>query len=133
MDALVAPGIDHRRARACAFTDEVDAVVAERLACGLEIVDPLRQAVAPEIEAVRRQSVGARPERLAACAVGRLLEQVGRALHRRLHSGQSSGAVHASVADEDHVVLSANRLASGKVMLVMPGRPEAEDRLGRVG
>ena len=58
VDALrVAPGVDHRRAGARALADEVDRPVAERNPCGLEIVDPLRERVAGEIDAVGRAAV----------------------------------------------------------------------------
>ena len=53
VDALrVAPGVDHRGARAGALADQVDGSVAERLACKLEVVDPLGQRVAGEIDAL---------------------------------------------------------------------------------
>ena len=56
------PGIDHRGAGSCALADEVDAVVAERHARGLEVLDLLRQAVAREVDAVVSEAVGAGTE-----------------------------------------------------------------------
>ena len=86
---------------------EVDAVVAERHARGLEVVDLLRQAVAGEIDAVVGESVRAGTERVAVRAEGFLAEEVGRVLERRLDLGavEPDGAVHAAVADEDDVVV----------------------------
>ena len=83
MDAArVAPGVDHRGARAGALADEVDAAVAERPAGGLEIVDPLGQRVAGEVDAVCLEPVAQ-----ARNASGRRgttsAEEVGRVLQRR--------------------------------------------------
>ena len=106
---------------------EVDALVAERLARCLEVVDALRQRVAGEVDAVRssagRRKPGSRPRR----RVERLLaEEVGRVRSADSTSGQSSrdGAVDAAVADEDDVVV-ARRTGSPwrTAMLVMPGPP----------
>src|SRR5206468_5050603 len=70
----VAPRIDHRRACPGALAQEVDALVAERLARRLQIVDLLRQAVAGQIDTVVRQSVRAGPERVAVGAKRLLAE-----------------------------------------------------------
>jgi hypothetical protein len=71
MDALgVAPGKDHRRARAGALAQEVDAVVAEGRARGFEVVDPLREPVAGEVDALVGEPIGARPEGVAVCTEG---------------------------------------------------------------
>ena len=48
----MAPGVDHRRAGAGALADEVDLVVPEGLARRLEVVYPLGQRVAREVEAL---------------------------------------------------------------------------------
>ena len=73
----VAPGVDHRGAGADALADQVDLVVAERLPCGFEIVDPLREAVACEVDAVRLEAVRARAKRPRVGTRGRLAEEIG--------------------------------------------------------
>ena len=60
VDALrVAPGVDHRRARAGTLADQVDRSVAESLACELEVFDALGQRVPGEIDAVGLEPLGA--------------------------------------------------------------------------
>ena len=121
----VAPGVDHRGARPGALAQEVDAAVAERLARGLEVVDPLREAVAGEIDAVVREPVGARPKASARSRKDFSVEEVGRALERRLdlRAVEHRGAVHAAVADEDDVVLVGEPARLVNSMFVMPGPP----------
>src|SRR5207237_5604080 len=84
-----------------------DPLVAERPARGLHVVDLLRQAVAGQIDTGVRQSVRAGPERVAVGAKELLAEKVGRVLERRLdlRAVQPGGAVDASVADEDDVMI----------------------------
>ena len=65
------------------LTDEIDAVVAERHARGLEVLDLLRQAVTRQVDTVVGEAVGARAERVAVRTEGRLAEEVGRVLQRR--------------------------------------------------
>jgi hypothetical protein len=81
VDALgMLPGIDHRGAGPHALADEVDAVVAERLARGLEVLDLLRQAVTRQVDTVVSEAVGASAERVAVRTEGRLAEEIGRVL-----------------------------------------------------
>jgi enoyl-CoA hydratase/carnithine racemase len=107
-DALgVAPGVDQRRARSGALAQEVDALVTQRDARALQVVDPLRQAVAGEIVAVLRQSIRAGPETIGERAERLLAEEIGRVLERRLRlrAVEHRGTVHAAVADKDDVVV----------------------------
>jgi hypothetical protein len=88
VDALgVAPGVDHRCAGSGALAQQVDLVVAERDARGLEIVDLLHQAVAGEIDAVVGEPVCAGPVAVAVRAEEFVAENVGRTLQRRLDLG----------------------------------------------
>ena len=90
-----------------ALADEVDAVVAERPARGLEIVDPLDDAVAGEIDAVVVSRVCAVAEGVAVGAEGLLAEVVGRPLQRGRDLGavEPDRAVDAAIADEDDVAV----------------------------
>lgn len=73
-----------------ALAHEVDAVVAEGDARRLEIVDPLRQPVAGEIDAVVREPIRAGPKGVGVRAEGLLAQKVGRVLGVDSTSGQSS-------------------------------------------
>ena len=81
----VAPGVDHGGTRAGTLADQVDALVAQRAPGGLEVVDPLGQRVAGEIDAVGAQVIRARPVAVRLRAQGLLAEQVGGVLQRRHH------------------------------------------------
>ena len=137
VDALrVAPGVDHRRARPGALAEEVDAVVAERLARGLEVVDLLRQRRSRRGRRRRRSASSRRrgrrrrtarkdfsPRRSVECASGRF----------DLGAVEADGAVDAAVADEDDVVVVGEPARLGEVHVREPGPAlEAEDRLARV-
>ena len=111
LDALrVPPGVDHRRAGADALADQVDPAVSERLASRFEVVDPLLEVVPGEVDAVRRQPVGARAEGLRVGAEGLRSEEVRRPLQRRHDLGavETHRAVDAPVADEHDVVVVGN-------------------------
>jgi hypothetical protein len=134
-DRRESPGVDHGRAGAGALAQEVDAVVAERHARGLEVVDLLRETVAGEVHALVR-------EPLRACSVGtrvraerRLAEGVGRVLERRLdlRAVEPDGAVDAAIADEDDVPVADEAAHLGEPCVRQARAAlEVEDRFGRM-
>ena len=133
--ARVAPGVDHREARAGALADQVDPLVAERPAGGLEVVDLLRQRVAGEIDAVLLEPRGAVAERLRVGAERLLPEEVGGALQRRRDLGavEPDGAVDAAVADEHDVVVLGEPARHRELHVGAAGTAlEAEDRRARM-
>ena len=131
----MAPGVDQRRARARALAQEVDVLVAERLARCLQVVDLLREPVAGEVVAVVGESRCAAPKAVLVRAEGRLAEDVRRVLHRRVDLGavEPDGAVDAAIADEDHVAVGGVA-ARPRERHVRDARTalEAEHRLLRV-
>jgi hypothetical protein len=122
----VAPGVDQRRPRAGALAHEVDAVIAERDARRLQVVDLLREPVAGEVDALVGQSACAGPEGVVVRAEGALVEEVGRVRERRidLRADEPDGAVDPPVADEDDIVILSRRGAgSGFVTTDAVGLP----------
>src|SRR5262249_56436780 len=74
----VAPAVDQRRASPGALADEVDAVVAERLARGLDVLDDLHERVAGEVDAVRLEPARAGAEAVRVRGLGLHAEEIGR-------------------------------------------------------
>src|SRR5205823_2538453 len=98
----VAPGVDHRRARPGALAEQVDALVAERAAGGLEVVDAFGERVSGEVDAVVLKTMCAGPERGSVGAIRLLAQEVARVLARRCHfrTVELRRAVDPAVADE---------------------------------
>ena len=132
----IPPGVDQRRPCPRAFAEEVDALVAQLLAGGFEVVDALRDGVPGEVEPLVLQPLRALPVRRC---VGphRLLGQIAaRLLAGRGHLGtvEPRRAVDAAVANQDDVVLLGVS-ARGRERHVRDARTalEPEDRLRRIG
>ena len=137
VDALwVPPRVDHRETGPGALAEQVDALVAERDASGLDVVGLLRQRVAGEVYAGPLKPLRARGEGLGVHAQRRFAEVVRGALERRRHLGtvQHRRAVDAAVADHDDIVLGGQAVRLGERHV---GRARAavemEDRRQRMG
>ena len=133
----IPPGVDQRRPCPRAFAEEVDALVAQRLAGGFEVVDALREGVPGEVE--RPRPGGAPRTSWYAAASARIAFSVriaARLLAGRGHLGtvEPRRAVDAAVADQDDVVLLGVS-ARGRERHVRDARTalEPEDRLRRIG
>ena len=130
----MAPGVDHRVARPGALAQEVDAVVAERHARGLEIVDPLGDRIAREVDTVLAEPVGAGAERIAVRAERLLAEQVGRVTQGRLdlRAVEHRRPVGAAIADEDDVSIGGEPARRREAHVGLAGTAlEPEDRRSR--
>ena len=132
----VAPGVDHRRARAGALAEQVDRVVAERAARGVEVVDALRQRVAGEVDAVALRAGPRRPGTPRRRRGTTLAEEVARVLAAPTSTSRAvepRRAVDAAVADE-HDVVPVGEAARVRELHVREARAalEAEDRRARV-
>ena len=132
----VPPRVDHRETCPGALADQVDALVAEGDASGLDVVGLLRQRVAGEVNAGSLKPLSARGEGLGVRAQRRFAEEVCGVLQRRRHLGtvQHRRAVDAAVADHDDIVLGgqAARLGERHVGHARAA-VEPEDRRQRVG
>ena len=112
----VPPRVDHRETGPGALAEQVDALVAERDASGLDVVGLLRQRVAGEVYAGSLKPLRARGEGLGVRAQRRFAEEVGGVLQRRRHLGtvQHRRTVDAAVADHDDIVLGGQAARLGK-------------------
>ena len=130
----VAVGVDLRGAGAGALADQVDAVVAERAAGVLEVVDALGQRVAVEVEPSLGQPVGAvlKPRAEARSAWGRAGRSARGGRRVDLRAVEPGRAVDAAVADEHDVVVAVKRLAALNSRFVMPG-PPSRRKIGSAG
>ena len=132
----IPPGVDQRRARPGALAEEVDALVPQRLAGRVEVVDALGKRVSGEVEAVVLEALRAVLVRRRVGAHRLLGEEAARLLAGRGHLGtvELRRAVDAAVADQHDVVL-VGEPARGRERHVRDPRTalEAEDRLRRIG
>ena len=131
----VAPGVDHRRTRPCAFAEQVDLPVAEVAAHRVEVVDPLGQRVAGEVDAGCLQAHRAGPVCRRHCRVRLRGQQVARVLARGHDLGavEPGRAVDAAVADEDDVVPRREPGRVREAHVADPGAAlQAEDRVARM-
>ena len=132
----VHPRVDHRETGPLALADQVDALVAEGDASGVDVGGLLLQRVAGEVYAGSLKPLPARGEGLGVRGQRRFGEEVCGVLQRRRHLGavQHRRAVDAAVADHDDIVLGgqAARLGERHVGHARAA-VEPEDRRQRVG
>ena len=114
--ARVPPRVDHRQTGPLALADQVDALVAERDASGLDVGGLLRQRVAGQVNAGSLKPLRARGEGLGVRAQRRFAEEVRGVLQRRRHLGtvQHRRTVDAAVADHDNIVLAGQAARIGE-------------------
>ena len=132
----VPPLVDHRETGPGALAEQVDALVAERDASGLDVAGLLRQRVAGEVYAVSLKALARTRRRPGSTPVSDALARyVGGVLQRRRHLGtvQHRRAVDAAVADHDDIVLGGQAVRLGKRHVGNArAAVEVEDRRQRV-
>ena len=127
MDAIrIAPGVDHRRARPGALAEQIDLLVAERTPGRVEVIDAFGERVAGEVDAVSPKARARSLERDGGRAVRRLAEEIACMLARRHDLPAVEPLDDPSMPRKPTRTTScraANRLASVKLMFVIPGPP----------
>ena len=131
----VAPGVDHGRASARALAQQVDAVIAERAARRVQIIDPLGQRVSGEIDAIRLQPVRTCAKSLRISMERLFTKEVRRSLQcgRDLRTGERRRPVDPAIADQDNVVTIGDPAGLGELHVREPGSAfEPEHRRTRM-
>ena len=132
----VHPRVDHPETGPGALAEQVDALVAEGDASGLDVGGLLLQRVAGEVYAGSLKPLRARGEGLGVRVQRRFGEEVGGFIQRRCHLGtvQHRRAVDAAVADHDDIVLGGQAARMGERHVgYARAAVEPEDRRQRVG
>ena len=131
------PRVGHGETGPGALADQVDALVAERDASGVDVGGLLLHRVAGEVYAGSLKPLRARGEGLGVRAQRRFGEEViSGVLQRRRHLGavQHRRAVDAAVADHDDIVLGGQAARIGERHVGHArAAVEPEDRRQRVG